>query len=441
VRVLLVQSYLGPKDELVFPLGLCYVATALVNHGHQVSIHDTNVSPDPFSELRKLVANLEPEVIGVGLRNIDNSSYRDYRSYVKSFLTLVSLLKEAMPTSKIIAGGPGFSIYARQLMERAREIDYGIFLEGEESLPELLENLGQPESIRGIFYRHKDALHFTGARGPLDFASLPAPRRDMVDFTPYLRHPFSIGVQTKRGCAFKCAYCTYPYLEGAELRLRPAPSVVDELEELVKEYGLRTFWFTDSVFNVPQSYASEICREMLARGLTLYWRSYQNEKFVDGEYMKLARDAGCDTFWFSPDGISKSTLTALNKNLTKQDIQKVYSLAKQIDNVKVGFSFFVNGPGESLGNLFHLFSFTVRSKLLLRRKLGYLFFSRIRIYPHTPIHALALQKGVVKERENLLEPVFYNPPPLRHVLTLLHPLIMVVFAAGSVFNRLSVFRK
>jgi hypothetical protein len=157
-----------------------------MNHGDEVRSYDANVSPDPFSELRKLVLNLEPEVIGVTLRNIDNMTCGMYYSYVEPFLALVAMLKEVMPTSKIVAGGPGFSIYPRQIMERAKAIDYGIFLEGEESTPELLDNLDHPQSVKGIFYRHKDIIHFTGARAPVDFASQPAPRRDVVDLTPYI---------------------------------------------------------------------------------------------------------------------------------------------------------------------------------------------------------------------------------------------------------------
>lgn len=436
MRVLLVQPYMGRKEEPVFPLGLCYVATALMNHNHEVSIYDPNVNADPVGELRKLVRKLEPEIIGVTLRNIETPSYWDYRSYVEPFLDLASMLKEAMPTSRILAGGPGFSIYPRQIMERAKAIDYGIFLEGEESMPELLDNLDHPQSVRGIFYRRDDAIHFTGARELIDFASLPAPRRDMVDFTPYLKHQFSVGVQTKRGCAFKCAYCTYPYLEGAGLRLRPTHAVVDELENLTKEYGLQSFWFVDSIYNVPQSHAREICEEMLARGLSLRWQGYHNEKFVDGEYMKLARDSGCDCFVFSPDGISSSTLMALNKNLTEQDIKRVYSLAKQLSDVKVDFSFFVNGPGESLANLFCLVTFSLRLKLKLRSRVALGPFAQIRIYPHTPIHALAIDKGLVKEDDDLLKPVFYNPPPLRYILAMVGPLIRAVLMARKVLRRL-----
>lgn len=440
MRVLLVQSRTESKaGGLVFPLGLCYVATALMSHNHEVSIYDTNVSTNHIAELRKLIRNLEPEVIGVGLRNMDNSVSWNFRSFVEPFLDLVAMLKETAPASRILAGGAGFSIYARQLMERAPAIDYGIFTEGEEAMPELLDNLDQPKSVRGIFYRRNGTIHFTGAREPIDFANLPAPRRDTVDLTPYLEYPFSIGVQSKRGCPYKCAYCTYPYLQGAELRVRPVRAVLDELDEMVKKYGLRDFWFADSIFNVPPSYAREVLEGMIARGLSLRWRSYSNLKFVDEEYMKLARDAGCNYFEFSPDGISSSTLTALNKDITEQDIERVYSAAKHVDDVKVSFDFFINGPGESMGNLFRLILFIIRFKLILRKKGTFIMFHPIRIYPHTPLHTLALEKGMLQEDDDLLGPVFYNPPPLRHILAGLFPIAKLVFAAMRALAKLIPF--
>lgn len=436
MRVLLVQSKSTPTmEQLTLPLGLCYVATALMNHNHEASIYDTNVSTEPVAELRKLIRNLEPEVIGVGLRNMDNGNAWHFRSFVEPFLDLVSMLKKAAPASKILAGGSGFSIYAWQLMERVPAIDYGIFTEGEEAMPELLDNLDQPQSVKGIFYRRNGTIHFTGAREPLDFANLPAPRRNMIDLTPYLEFPFSIGVQSKRGCPYKCAYCTYPYLQGAELRVRPVQAVLDELEELVKKYGLRDFWFVDSVFNVPQSHARDMLEGMLSRELSLRWHSYDNLKFVNGEYMKLARDAGCQGFELSADGISRSTLTALNKDFSEQDIERVYSAAKQIDDVKVTFNFFINGPGESVRNLFRLIFFIARCRFILRKKAGLLWIDLIRIYPHTPIHALALEKGMLRQDDDLVEPVFYNPPPLRYLVRLV-PVVRRVFAAVRLFTRL-----
>ena len=41
-------------------------------------------------------------------------------------------------------------------------------------------------------------------------------------------------IQTKRGCVFKCVYCTYLNVEGWGYRLRDPESVVDEMAALSK---------------------------------------------------------------------------------------------------------------------------------------------------------------------------------------------------------------
>jgi anaerobic magnesium-protoporphyrin IX monomethyl ester cyclase len=417
LRVLLVQSKWTPVREPLFPLGLIYVATALIHHKHEVRIDDSNVSADPVVGLRKLVRDFEPEVIGVGLRNFDTVGLRNYRSFAPYFFDLISALKQALPKSRIVAGGSGFSLYARQLMERAPVIDYGIVGEGEEAMTELLDNLDNPESVRGIFYRTNGTVNFSGTRKLLDFAKSPAPRWNLVDFGPYLQYPFSIGVQTKRGCPFSCAYCIYPQLEGNVVRARPAKVVVDELEKLAEENGLRTFSFVDSVFSAPKSYARAILEEMLARGLKLRWRGYDDLRSVDTEYIKLARDAGCDRFEFSPDGFSSSALTALNKNISEQDIKRAYTAIKKTEGTKAIFNFAVNGPGESLGNLVGIAIFLARLKLILRER-ATLSYNYIRIYPHTRIHAIALEKGLVGKDDDLFRPTFYNPPPRKYFLAI-----------------------
>ena len=130
----------------------------------------------------------------------------------------------------------------------------------------------QPDSVKGIFYRRENSLHFSGYRQPLEFANFPQPDRKSRNPEPYLKKEYSIGIQTKRGCPFACAYCTYPYLQGNNLLIRPLESVVDELETLSKQYGVKSVSFVDSVFNVPQDYAVDLLQAMSKRGLDLKWK-------------------------------------------------------------------------------------------------------------------------------------------------------------------------
>lgn len=348
---------------------------------------------------------------------------------------MVSIIKETAPETKLIVGGSGFSIYGQQLMERLPKIDYGIFSEGEETVPDLLNNLDSPQSVKGIFLRHNGNVLFTGVRELLDFARFPAPRRDFLDLAPYLEHPFRIGIQTKRGCPFNCVYCTYPYLEGTGVRMRSPDAVLDELEEMVWKYNLQSFSFVDSIFNVPQSHARKILEGMLARGLKLRWRCSDELKYFDEEYFKLAQAAGCKDFEFSPDGISRSTLAGVNKSTTPEDIKRGYSIIRKNDNVTVSFSFFINGPGESFTNIFRLILFIIRCKLFLRKKLDDIYIVPIRIYPNTPIYNLALEKGLLKPDDDIVKPVYYNPPPWKYIIKVLKSISRIVHSLFRALKR------
>ena len=131
MRILLVQSPSKLETEAIFPLGLLYVATGLENHNNEVCVFDTNTSESAQKDLISLIRRFEPDIIGVGLRNIDNSDYRHYRSFVNPFIELISILKEASPLSKNNCRRAGFSLYAETLMKKVPGLDYSIFNEGE----------------------------------------------------------------------------------------------------------------------------------------------------------------------------------------------------------------------------------------------------------------------------------------------------------------------
>ncbi len=78
----------------------------------------------------------------------------------------------------------------------------------------------------------------------------------------------------------------------------------------------------------------------------------------------------------------------------------------------------VNGPGETWVTLAKLARFIVSSKLVLgsRFRLNGCFVLVVRVYPHTRLHAYAIGHGIVSPDDSLLEPTYYNPPPLSRVL-------------------------
>lgn len=417
VKVLLVQAFLGRKEPggPVFPLGLAYLAPTL--REHQLLVLDLNTTSDPYGILNNSINEFRPDVIGISLRNIDTTIKKDLFLYYKQIAPTVRLIRQTRQDVKIVIGGPGFSMFAREIMQRIPEIDVGIYLEGEESFPELLAHLDQPHLVKGLFFRKDQRILFTGEREFPDFAALPLPDRSILDLKPYLGPYKNIGIQTKRGCPLDCAYCCYPFLNGRRVRIRRPSSIVDEIEELVNRYQIREFMFVDPVFSMPKEYAKGICREIIVRGLDVEWNAYFDPQNVDEDLILLARRAGCNHFMFSPDALTDSGLNHLRKGFRAKEVQKTFALARKIRGARFGFSLFCNYPGQDISGFVKTILFYLKVNFLLLGR-GGADLNWIRIEPNTRIHQMAIECRFIDHKTDLLPTnksdlrgLFFNPRP------------------------------
>jgi radical SAM superfamily enzyme YgiQ (UPF0313 family) len=419
MKVMLIQAYLGRKELPVFPLGLAMLAAVLP--GHDVKIYDPNVSDEPYNDLRTSLAQFQPEVVGISLRNIDNQQGIDFFYYFETMEPTLKIIREICPKCSVAIGGAGYSMFAEKIMQRLDKVDFGVYLEGEESFPELLDNLGSPEVVKGIFYRNNGSVVFSGPRPLPDFSRLPFPRKDLVDISKYSTHQEGIGIQTRRGCPLSCCYCTYPTLNGNKIRERSVQSVVDEVEDWMKR-GVSSFIFSDALFTLPLDHATAICDEILKRKLKVRWSAWAEPRFITREFLLLAREAGCTFIAYTPDALSSSSLKALRKAITKEDVIKVYRLATEIKGIKTGFGFFVNPPQETLRGFLETLWFFIKGNLVLRIKNGGgVGLNWIRIEPDTRIFDIALSENVITRTTEMLPPagqvrhaeLFYSYPPLK----------------------------
>ncbi len=433
MRILLVQSYLGRGDPHgpVFPLGLACIASMLKKY--QLKLLDLNVEANPYPKLKEELLNFDPHMVGLSVRNVDTTMRRDIFYYFKEVKPTAELIKKTRPGVKLVVGGSGFSMFAGKFMERVPEIDVGVYLEGEESMPELLANLNNPEKVRGLFIRKNSSIHFTGNREFPDFDALPMPDRNIVDVGPYSgRRSNNIGIETKRGCFLKCAYCSYPFLNGCRLRLRSPGKVVDEIEQLVKNFDIRNLMFVDSAFNISLDHARAICHGIINRGLDVKWNAYYDSRNIDEDFMLLAQKAGCTHFAFSPDAITDKGLDCLQKNFTEKDIYKTFTIARKMKGAKFGYSFFCNSPGQDLKGYLKTLFFFLKANLLLMGK-GGVTLDWIRIEPNTRIHQIAVERAVMDENTDLLpvseaglRSLFYNPPPLKYMDPIVNLMLDIV---------------
>ncbi|RNC28552.1 MAG: Hopanoid C-3 methylase [Candidatus Dichloromethanomonas elyunquensis] len=414
MKILLVQtpSVESLTAERVYPIGIVTLGTHLIRAGHEVVLLDMNLEVDAYGALKEKLLAEQPDIVGLSLRNIDPLANKT-SSLIPPLVISVRMVHAVLPSTPIVVGGTGFSLFPERIMEQLPEIRYGIKGEAEYGFPKLLDHFEQPGNISGLCYRENGRVMVRPVVSDFTFEDYLVPDRDLLppelyrDINDYVP---AFGIETKRGCLLNCAYCVYPQLQGKIMRCRKPAEVVDEMEMLQAKYGLRDFHFNDPVINLPIGHLEEICEEIIKRKLKVTWTGFFREDVLDQEKVKLYEKSGCSCFSFSPDGYCQNSLNVLQKNLQVSDILKAAELTAQTDVVVI-YHFLTNVPGENAETI-------EQGKALMdrlyeihtpRRNLGAIVLNNIRIMPGTPLETIARRQGEIDGDTDLLYPVYYNP--------------------------------
>jgi radical SAM superfamily enzyme YgiQ (UPF0313 family) len=232
------------------------------------------------------------------------------------------------------------------------------------------------------------------------------PMRQRFDMQRYYERGGALNIQTKRGCHFECVFCSYPLIEGSKVRMRTAKTVVDEIQAMREEFGIRHWFFVDNIFNLPIRHAKEVCEDIIARGLDIEWSGYLNPKFIDAELCQLMACSGCTAIEFGTDSGSATMIENLKKEFDADDLRRTSALCHQ-HQLKFCHSLIFGGPGETPQ--------TVTETIQLMDELkptAVIALTGIRVLPGTGMVDIALRDGQIDADDNLLHPKFYISPAL-----------------------------
>jgi len=149
MNLLFVNTNQTRMPDPVPPIGLSYLASAMRRAQHECEIFDMTFQVEFEKGLKKSIWETKADVIGLSLRNVDNTAYPKSVSYFEHFKQVVRICRDTAPETPIVVGGPAFSLFPEEFIEKLG-VDYGIAGEGEIALLELLEKLAngkQPERI------------------------------------------------------------------------------------------------------------------------------------------------------------------------------------------------------------------------------------------------------------------------------------------------------
>lgn len=401
MKVLLISANRTEINMRTMPLGLAFVAQALSDRHHSVRMIDCVGIADVESYIKDAIDSFRPDVIGISLRNIDDQTSVNTQFLYLGDRDIISLARR-LSDRPIVLGGAGYSMFPDAILADS-DADMGIEGEGEAALALVLERLGKGEPLDGI-----PGLHVKGKPGAArrelirDTDKFPLPDPRYIVASPVTSDTW-VPVQTRRGCAMDCSYCSTASIEGRILRKRPVPSVVEWLGRLV-EAGASQFYFVDNTFNLPRSYALSLCRAMA--GLPVKWRCIVYPWRIGEELVAAMAQAGCFEISLGSESADDEVLRLMHKRFRRDEVAAASRLFKKYGIRQMGF-LMLGAPGDTRQSVEETLAFAASLEYdLLKVTVG------IRIYPRTTLAEEALKQGIIQPDDTLLEPRFYITPDL-----------------------------
>jgi radical SAM superfamily enzyme YgiQ (UPF0313 family) len=404
MRVLLISANTEKINMPTLPLGLACVAAATQKAGYNVTMVDLMTEKDTGSVLKEKIEGFRPEIIGISVRNIDDQNMENpifLLDPVKEIVAGCRSLSEAT----IVLGGAGYSIFPESALSFLGA-DMGIQGEGEMVFPALIERLERGTSLSGLPSLYLPGHGLQCKRGfAKNLDIMPLPHTDLWP-TPSQKEELWMPVQTRRGCPLGCSYCSTGTIEGRMIR-RHSPEAIVRWIARWRETGVHQFYFVDNTFNLPPSYAKEICRKLIDFGLGIRWWSILYPKDVDEELVGLMARAGCEQVSLGFESGSERILRSMNKRFTPKEVRQISETLSDYGIRRMGF-LLLGSTGETRESVEESLGFADSLKLNnLKITAG------VRIYPQTSLAKRATEEGVIAPQDDLLLPRFYMAKGLR----------------------------
>ena len=369
------------------PLGIAYIASVLEREGASVRIIDAPIMGLRHRDIVKIVERDKPLLVGATCTTPSYYSAAQVLRGVKS-------VDEDITT---VIGGPHVSFTPVETLRENPQIDYVVIGEGENTALELYKCMsegGEAKDIPGIAYRRGKRVKLTQPR-PLirELDSLPFPAWHLLPMDRYR----ALGMRefpifTSRGCPYRCIFCVSSLLMGKKYRFRSAKNVVDEMEVLVKKYRIKNIAVLDDTFMLIKRRAKEIAREILERGLEVWWGASSRVDIVDYETLREMRRAGCTAIYVGVESGDPRVLRWYRKGITPAQAVKAVETARRA-GVGVLASFILGAPIETVDSILNTIRFAVKLNP------DYAQFTILTPFPGTWLYQYALKHHMLLTRD------------------------------------------
>lgn len=254
-------------------------------------------------------------------------------------------------TNKIvIAFGTTVEYKTLYFLQESRT-DYAILGEVELSLLELINDLSlkkvltlkQLKKINGIAFLHNNSLVKTKPRELLNPNILPFMSHELIQNEKYkvvskiIRPLGKIKwgfILSSRGCPYKCQFCSpsIRYSYGNKYRYQTPKRTVNEIEYLIKKYGVNAISFEDDIFTLSKDRVVKICQEIIKRNIKVSWTVATRLDCLNQKMINLMKKAGCQGVSTGIESGSDRILQIVKKG---ENIHQIKKGIQMLQNAKI----------------------------------------------------------------------------------------------------------
>ena len=329
-----------------------------------------------FDEMRDAIASYQPDIVAI--TNL-------FRENTNETLECAKIARQVQPDAVIAIGGPNANADAEKMLNEAPAIDLIGLGDGEHILLELVDwKKGKRalHTIENLVYRDADdRFHRTEKRAFLqDLDSLGELNYKLIRLDRYFAYEKagimsrarfeysggerSVSLVNSRGCPYKCTFCSIHIHAGRKFRTYSEEHVLDHLQNLVENYGVKHIHFEDDNLTLDRPRFMRIMQGVLDRGLKFTWDT-PNGVFantLDEEMLQMMKKTGCVYLVIGVESGDQDVLDNVikKKPLTIKKIVNVFELGKKVGLDMHAF-YIIGFPRESMENIMTTLNFALDS--------------------------------------------------------------------------------
>lgn len=294
-----------------------YLASIL-RERYEVVVYDAEYHGETPMSLAKWLFTRKPSIVGFTATILNVGSMNE----------CIAEVREVLPDTKIVVGGPQVTGMQRAGTLHGLDFDLAVIGECEGNIADIIGGtigIVQGEPVK-------------------DLDDIPFPSRDLI-MPPINRYKGNMprykmpetSVLWSRGCPHSCIFCANSVFGHRPIRYRTPENIVRELIELKEKWGVNTVFVYDDELLGQSAYQTRWVRQVLDaitdaglhRHFTFKCQARCNPQVFSPYDLERMRAAGFKTIMWGIESGSQHVLDSIQKGITPDDVRTVFKWCKQ----------------------------------------------------------------------------------------------------------------